>query len=218
MALKLILLFLPWPWRRRLLTWVFGYELHPTSRIGKSWVYPKQLVLRQHASIGHLNFMKGLDRLELGEHSSLGHLNWITGHPSDGVHFKHVVDRCPSLILGDHASITSHHFLDCASRIRIGKFTTVAGVHSQFFTHNLDVENGRQDSRPIEIGAYCLVATGVVIVAGSVLPDYSVLAAMSLLNKRHSETHRLYAGVPAVPVKQISAEALYFKRTRGFVE
>jgi acetyltransferase-like isoleucine patch superfamily enzyme len=164
-----------------------------------------------------LNLAKGLDRIELGAHSSIGNLNWITAHPSDGFHFQHLQDRSPSLIIGDHSSITGHHFLDCASRITIGDFSTVAGVHSQFFTHNIDVEEGRQATRPIEIGSYCLVATGTVVLAGSVLPDYSVLSAMSLLNKAHSETHRLYGGVPAAPLKSIAADARYFTRTRGVV-
>ncbi len=218
MFLKAILIFLPWFLRKRLLKLFFGYDLHPTSRIGKSWAYPKHLTLKENASIGHLNMMKGLDVLELGEHSSIGNLNWITAHPSGGVHFRHVAGRSPALVLGRHSSITSHHFLDCASRITIGDFSTVAGVHSQFFTHNLDVVNGRQDTRPVDIGSYCLVATGTVILAGSVLPDYSVLSAMSLLNKRYSETHHLYAGVPAAPLKPIPADARYFARTCGFVE
>jgi acetyltransferase-like isoleucine patch superfamily enzyme len=218
MFLKFLLIFLPWWLRRRLLKLLFGYDLHPKSRIGKSWVYPRNLIMKENARIGHFNLFKGLDHLELGENSSIGHLNWITAHPFGGMHFRHVADRSPSLILAEHSSITSHHFLDCANRIGIGKFTTIAGVHSQFFTQNLDVVNGRQDSRPIEIGSYCLIATGTVILPGSVLPDYSVLSAMSLLNKRYSETHRLYAGVPAVPLKPLPTDALYFTRTQGHVE
>ena len=217
-GLQVLLLGLPWPVRRVLLQAAFGYELHPTSRIGLSWVYPKRLVLKAQARIGHLTLVKGLDALELGSNSSIGHLNWITGHPSGGVHFRHVPDRSPSLIIGDHSSITSHHFLDCASRIRIGDFTTMAGVHSQIFTHNLDILHNRQDSRPVEIGSYCLVASGVVILAGSVLPDYSVLSAMSLLNKPQRDRYHLYAGVPATPVKPLPEHARYFSRTSGFVE
>ena len=53
-VLKTAVIFAPWPLRRRLLKLLFGYDLHPTSRIGKSWVYPKQLVLKEYASIGHL--------------------------------------------------------------------------------------------------------------------------------------------------------------------
>lgn len=217
-GLKLLLLGLPWPVRRILLQAAFGYELHPTSWIGMSWVYPKRLVLKANARIGHLTLVKSLDALELGSNSSIGNLNWITAHPSGGVHFRHVPDRSPSLIIGEHSSITSHHFLDCASRIRIGDFTTIAGVHSQIFTHNLDVLRNRQDSRPVEIGSYCLVASGVVILAGSVLPDYSVLSAMSLLNKPHRDSHYLYAGVPAAAIKPLPADALYFSRASGFVE
>ena len=217
-GLKAILILLPWPLRRTLLQSLFGYDLHQTSRIGKSWVYPRRLVLGANASIGHLTLVKGLDILELGFESSIGNLNWITGHPCGGIHFRHVPDRSPSLVIGNHSSITSHHFLDCASRITIGHYTTMAGVHSQIFTHNLDVLHNRQDSRPVEIGSYCLIASGVVILAGSILPDYSVLSAMSLLNKPHDEPYRLYAGVPATAIKQLPTDAAYFSRTSGFVE
>lgn len=215
---KALLIILPWPVRRAALQAVFGYELHPTSRIGTSWVYPKRLVLGANARVGHFTLVKGLDLFELGSDSSVGNLNWITGHPSDGVHFRHVLNRSPSLVLGTHSSITSHHFIDCASRVRIGDFTTMAGVHSQIFTHNLDVLRNCQDSRPVEIGSYCLIASGVTLLAGSTLPDYSVLSAKSLLNKPHSQPYRMYAGVPATAIRTLPEDALYFNRTRGFVE
>jgi hypothetical protein len=44
-----------------------------------------------------------------------------------------------------------------------------------------------------------------------------VLAAKSLLNRKFTETHFLYGGVPSVPVRELSADMLYFKRKTGRV-
>jgi acetyltransferase-like isoleucine patch superfamily enzyme len=71
---------------------------------------------------------------------------------------------------------------------------------------------------PIHSGTYCFVGSNCVILGGSVLPDHSVLGALSLLNKSHSEPWSLYAGQPARRLKAIDPGAAYFSRTRGFVE
>ena len=49
------------------------------------------------------------------------------------------------------------------------------------------------------------------------LPDYSVLGAGAVLNKKYDERYKLYAGVPARPVKDIDRNAKYFDRLSGFV-
>jgi acetyltransferase-like isoleucine patch superfamily enzyme len=56
-----------------------------------------------------------------------------------------------------------------------------------------------------------------VILGGSVLPDHSVLGALSLLNKAYHEPWGLYAGHPARRLKAIDPEAAYFRRSQGFV-
>lgn len=56
-----------------------------------------------------------------------------------------------------------------------------------------------------------------MILGGSVLPDHSILGALSLLNKAHSETWSLYAGQPARRIKPIEANAAYFSRNQGYV-
>jgi acetyltransferase-like isoleucine patch superfamily enzyme len=84
-------------------------------------------------------------------------------------------------------------------------------------THEIDLTMGRQTSRPIEIGRYCFIGTDCVVLGGSRLPDYSVLGAKSLLNKRFDETHWLYAGVPCQPIKRLEKSAEYFNRVTGVV-
>lgn len=211
-------LLLPWGLKRRWLRACFGYELHPTARIGFAWIMPRRLVMEAGTSIGHLTVCKGLDRLHLKAHSSIGRGNWITGFPSDNPgFFAHQIRRQPELVLGEHSAITNRHLLDCTSAVTIGRFTTVAGFQSQILTHSIDLAASRQDSAPVRLGDYCFVGTNCVLLGGSALPDFSVLGAKSLLNKPHADTHRLYAGVPARIIKELPRDLGYFRRPEGFV-
>jgi acetyltransferase-like isoleucine patch superfamily enzyme len=119
--------------------------------------------------------------------------------------------------LNEGAAITKHHHFDCTSPITIGKFTTIAGYYSQFLTHSIDIIESRQDSHPITIGDYCFISTNVVILGGAQMPDYSVLGAKSLLNKKHNQSYGLYGGQPAIFIKNIDFGAKYFTRNEPFV-
>lgn len=214
----LLSMFLPWPVRRRLLESQFGYSLHPTSRIGFAWIYPRRLVMEENSRIGHLTLCKNIDLLHVGAHAIIGQLNWITGFPSGhSRHFAHQPERKPELIVERHAGISSRHLIDCTARVRIGAFATVAGFRSQLITHSIDLAANRQSSEPIEIGEYCFLGTDSVILGGSTLPHHSVLGAKSLLNKKWDVPYQLYAGVPAKPLQELPHEMEYFRRQEGFV-
>ncbi|WP_204101469.1 acyltransferase [Occallatibacter savannae] len=214
----ILIVFLPWSLRRIVLIKIFRYKLHPTARIGFSFVFPEQLEMGAHSSIGHLTVSKGLWRIQMGVEAIIGNLNWITGFPMDDESFfKADVGRRPELILGAHSAVTNRHMLDCTNSVRIGNFTTVAGTRSQILTHSIDLHQSRQTSKPIVIGEYCFVGTACVLLGGCALPDYSVLGACSLLNKQYSESYVLYAGNPAKPVKPLSTKMGYFTRSTGFV-
>ena len=214
----LLSLLLPWSVRRTFLEKQFGYTLHPTSRIGLSWVFPERLVMEANTSIGDLTLCKNIALLHLQEHAVIGRGNWITGFPlGPSRHFASETDRRPELIVGQHSAITHRHLIDCTNSITIGKFTTFAGFQSQMLTHSIDIEQNRQASAPIRIGDYCFVGTNSVLLGGSVLPDYCVLGAKSLLNKSFTQTHRLYGGVPARELQELSPDYAYFRRSEGFV-
>lgn len=220
--MKTVLMFfsllLPWGMRRSFLEKQFGYSIHPDSRIGLAWIFPRHLVMEEGSRIGHLTLCKNIDLLHLGAHAIVGQLNWITGFPSGASrHFAHQPDRRPELIIETHAGISSRHLIDCTARVRIGAFATIGGFRSQLLTHSIDFEAGRQTAEPIEIGEYSFTGTNSVILGGSILPHHSVLGAQSLLNKKWEEPYRLYAGVPAKPLKELSPEMEYFRRPEGFV-
>lgn len=214
----LLTLFLPWFLRRPLLNAIFGYKIDPSARIGLSWFIPKHLEMGPRSSIGHFNVCKGLDLVSIGSDASVGRLNWITGFPAnDAKHFTHDVDRKPELKLDEHSAVTNRHILDCTNAIHVGAFSTVAGFRSQFLTHSIDLGNNWQASKPITIGSYCFVGTGVIILGGSALPDKSVLGAGSVLQKNYDSESTLYAGAPAKPIKEIDTSKGYFVREKGFV-
>lgn len=216
---KALIMLMPWRLKRHILNKYLLYDLAPSARIGLSFVFPKFLSMGEGARIDSFVTAIHLDKMVMGENSSIGRQCWITGFPTgtDSQHFAHDTSRKSELILGKESAITKEHHIDCTNSIHIGEFTTVAGYRSQLLTHSIDLEENRQDSHPIEIGDYCFVSTGVKILGGSRLPSHSVLAAGAVLNRSFDEEWRLYGGVPAKEIKEISKDAKYFTRESGFV-
>lgn len=218
LSIRALIVILPWRIRRIILQQAYGYQFGPGARIGfLSWVFPRQMNMAQGASIGSLNVIIHLERIEMGAHATIGRSNWITGHSHGSRHFTHRLDRDSALILGHHSAITKSHIIDCTDRISIGSFTTIAGYGSQLITHGINVAENRQDCSPLHIGDYCLVGTRVICLGGSRLPDRSVLAAGSTLNRDFEAPETLYAGCPARAVKTLPPDARYFAREVGFV-
>ncbi|MEJ6981980.1 hypothetical protein WG906_16040 [Pedobacter sp. P351] len=209
----------PWFIRRFLLNLFFGYKIHRQAKIGLAWIFPKNLSMGPGAKIDHFTVAIHLDSIIMSADATIGRGNWITGM-STGTnlpHFKHQADRKAELSLGESASITKNHHLDCTNSIHIGRFSTIAGYNSQLLTHSINVNENRQDSAPIFIGDYTFVGTNVVILGGARLPGHSILAAKSLLNKEFTKEWMLYGGVAAKELKEVPKTAKYFTRTDGFV-
>ena len=218
--IQITILLFPWFIRRKLMCFLFGYKIHKKAYIGKSIIISDYLYMSENSTIGNLTFCKNIGNLHLGKSARLGSLNYITGFPQHGKgFFEHKTKRQCQLIIGNHSAITSRHFLDCSAGIIIGDFTTFAGIKSQVLTHSIDVYKNIQDCDPVTIGTYCFIGTGVTILGGSKIPDYSVLGSSSLVNKKLIETHTLYAGVPAKKIRElIHDEVSYFKRSVGIVK
>ena len=217
--IKVLLIFFPWRIRRKLLEKFYGYKIHPTARIGLSYIYPRYLEMGRGSRISHLNVAIHLDKIVLGENSSIGRQNWITGFPTDtnAIPFSHDLQRKSELLVGCDSAITQKHYIDCTNAIHIGNFVTVAGFQSQLLTHSIDIYKSRQESYPIVIGDYSFISTNVIILGGAILPSYSVLAAGAVLVNAYNKEYMIYAGVPAKPKKEITKEAKYFSRKTGYV-
>ncbi len=211
---------LPWKIRRYVLNKYFLYDIAPTAHIGLSFIFPRFLRMREGASIGSLNVAINLDRMEMGKNSIISRGNWITGFPTgtDSPHFAHDTKRCSELIMGDECSITKNHHIDCTNSVIMGEFSAIGGYNTQILTHSVDMMECRQDSKPIIIGRYSLVATRSIVTGGAKLPAYSILCAGAYLGKPYEEEWKMYAGVPARPIKDIPKEAKRFHRTQGYIQ
>lgn len=214
-----LVVILPWRLKRWILNRFYKYDIHKNAYIGLSYIFPKYLTMSEGAFIGHLNVAVHLNSILIGKNSSIARSNWITGFPTgtSSKHFRDQKDRKSKLVIGNESAITKNHHIDCTNSITIGDFVTIAGYGSQLLTHSINIYSGKQESYPISIGDYCFISSGVKILGGSNLPSYSVLAAGAVLVKSYSEEWKIYAGVPAKPIKDIPRNAAYFSRKKGFI-
>lgn len=212
-GINLVLLAIPWRLRRTILRLLWGYQLHPTSRIGFSWVFPDHLVMGPGSRIGNLTVCRGLGRVALGKQSVIGNWNWITREAAETAHlFSEERERESALLLKDYAVITSRHYIDCTNTVTVGEATVVAGIRTSVFSHSVSIHRGDQGSKPVRIGECCFVGTNCVLLPGAVLPDFSVLSALSVLTEAFDEPNTRYSGSPAKPVERYTSDAAYFGR------
>lgn len=198
---------------------MLGWELETSVRIGLSLILCDKLVMERGSKIGNLTVIKGIAKLRIEENGSLGSLNWVTGFPlGESKHFDKDIERKPLLHIKKHAAITSRHLIDCTDSVIIGEYSTFAGFRSQILSHSINLKESRQRCKPVIIGNYCFIGTGCILLPGSSLPNYSILAAGSVLTSCASEEWCLYGGVPAKKIKNISpAEYKYMQRPVGYV-
>lgn len=206
-AALIFIIFFPWFIKRRLYSWCFGFQLHPTSKIGFSYIDIQCLSMSEGAVIKHLTSIKGVKSVTMELHSRIGNLNWISAPDKKG-----------ALILKQHSAITNRHYIDCTSQINIGKFTTVAGVKSTLLTHSIDIYESRQSSNPIVIGDYCFIGTGVIVLGGAAVPNKSIVGAGALVTKPLDIENSLYGGAPAKFIKHLPTDLAYFQRSVGVVK
>lgn len=192
---------------------LLGYELAATASIGHSLVDVDRLVMGEHARIGHLVVMRGCELVRLGEHAAIGLLVWVNSVRRSSGFFDGVTDRRPELLMGDHSMITALHLVDACDLVEIGDFAAVAGFGSIIQTHAADIETMAQDSKPVRIGEYSMVATHCLLLPGAVVPARSIVVAGSTVSRPLKEGSHVFAGYPARVAKALDPEMPFFTRT-----
>lgn len=210
---------MPFILKKIIYKYIFNFKIDSSAKVGFSFILPSTLTMKKNSRIGNFNVIKGAEEVIIDEYGSIGNLNWISGFPinTKSKHFSDQPSRKPSLTLSEHAAITNRHLIDCTDSVNIGRFSTFAGFRSQILTHSISITESRQRSGPVVIGDYTFVGTASIILPNSSLPDFSVLGAGSVLNKKHTNEYMLYAGNPARPIKNIDRETAYFNRKIGYV-
>lgn len=132
----------------RLVLNLMGHQICAGVRIGFSLLFCDKLILGKSSVIGHANFVN-INRLMLKDGASIGSRNRIRG-PFDisiGNHgristsnrisrAKFPVTYAPATLqLGTYAIITHNHTIDLTCSIFLGDYSIIAGADSQLWTH-----------------------------------------------------------------------------------
>jgi acetyltransferase-like isoleucine patch superfamily enzyme len=195
---------------------LFGYRVGKRVRFGFSIIDARQCTIEDDASFGHFNLVLGVRKFTVGDHVRVGHLNVIRGGDevrigrySDIIRFNEInsipdpevvnpVD--PTLVVGPGTIITTGHKIDFTDRVEIGRRAIIGGRNSSLWTHN------RQRTQPITIGDFAYVGSEIRMAPGGSVPARSVVGIGSVIVGKIDSEGWLIAGVPARPVKKLSAE------------
>jgi acetyltransferase-like isoleucine patch superfamily enzyme len=194
----------------------FGYQIGRRVRVGLSIIDAGSCQIDDDSRIGHLNVIIGVANLKLGDHVKIGHLNIIRGGKevtlgrySELMRMNEInsipepdavnpVD--PKFSLGNGSIITTGHKIDFTDRVEIGRRTIIGGRNSSIWTHN------RQRTLPVKIGELAYVGSEIRMAPGSALPSRCVVGIGAVVSKKIECEGFLIAGVPAKPIKELSAE------------
>ena len=206
--------FLPNSAKRIIYRRIFGYKIHPTARLKICYIDAKHVVLGPESYIGYFTIIRNLPQLILEDYATIGQWNWITCAELFTSNASDVQPSSPEgLVIGRHAALTSRHYVDCPGGVSIGAFTTVAGVRSTILTHQINFA-GRQEVKPVTIGAYCYVGANVKFVPGSSVADRCVVGMGAVVAGRLTKSDAVYGGVPARFIRPTEGGE-YFQRTVG---
>lgn len=196
--------------------WFFGYQIGRRVRVGLSIIDAGTCRIEDDTRIGHLNVVIGVKNLTLGDHVKIGHLNIIRGgdevtlgryselmrmNEINSIPEPDVVNPVePRFTLGNGSIITTGHKIDFTDRVQIGRRSIIGGRNSSLWTHN------RQRTLPITIGDFVYVGSEIRVAPGGSLPSRCVVGIGSVITGKIEAGEWLIAGVPAKPIKELSAE------------
>ena len=140
-----------------------------------------------------------------------------------------VVSENALLEIGDVVSLGGSAKIRCCNHIKIGDGTGIVEecqVFDSNFHHMMDTETNEiyPANGVIEIGNLCWIGNRTTISKGTILPNYTIVASNSLVNKSFSKyggTYPIIGGTPAtliskgkVRIYNIEEEAILFKSLR----
>lgn len=177
-----------------------GHKIHPSARIGFSWLQCNCLSLGATTRIGHLNIIR-IHELSMNDQASIGRFNRMKGPIKIQMNSEAAIANSNSiyradypdtvgesvLYLGKLAIITSKHHLDCTRSISIGDYTTISGFSTQFWTHGYyHADEGRERIRidgTIDIGNNVSIGSRCIFNPGAKVGDCINVGGNSCISK-----------------------------------
>jgi hypothetical protein len=163
------------------------------------------------AYVGAGNAFRELLVVDLGERADIGQFNWFSGQA------QYVRQDDPelagTLVLEPRAAMTSRHYVDCSGGVRLEELSVIGGVRSTVLTHYADLHVWEQCGAPVVLRRGAITLTNCNVLAGTTIPPNSVLAAGATTAKPLTEPGKLYGGVPARVVADLSDAHEFVGRT-----
>jgi len=140
----------------------------------------------------------------------------------EGTNIYHMCYIYGDVKIGKNTWVGPFTILDGTGGLKIGDYCSIsAGV--QIYTHDtvkwaLSGGKCEYEYAPVEIGNYCFIGAGTIILKGVKIGNHCVVAAHSLVN-RNFEDYSIIAGVPAKKIGEVEimegkVELKYFKKTQ----
>lgn len=191
------------------------WSIDPTARIQPVLLWHiGRLRLGAGVYVGPGNIFRDMRRVELDENTEIGQFNWFSAAAQFAAAPEEPLRG--SLATGPHALVTSRHYIDCSGGVRIEQAGGFAGVRSTVLTHSINPQSMRQEASPLRVGVSSLLLSNVVVTAGSAVTDNCLVAAGAVVTGHLTVPGRLYGGVPAKEIADISDAAIVGrKRTRN---
>ncbi len=194
----------------------FKYDIGKRVHIGLSIIDARECRIADDVSIGHLNVITRVQKLELEDHVRIGYLNIIRGgdevqlgryaeiirmNEINSIAEPEVVNPIdPRFLLGNGSIITAGHKIDFTDRVTIGRRSILGGRNSSLWTHN------RQRTRPIDVGSFAYIGSEIRIAPGGSVPSKCIVGIGSVITGALVDEGHLIAGVPAKSIKELSDE------------
>jgi len=191
---------------------VLGWDLHPTSYIGRSLVRVNKVTMGPGASIGPFNVLRDLEELRMDEGAQIGSRNWIIGVPLESVIYPKNKNRQPSLLMGPYAMITTGHDIDCADRVELEDHAVIAGFRSAILTHSLNFVTDKFVTGPVVLHEYSVLLSGCTMMTSTNIPARSIVSAGSVVTTRLKAEQTMYRGNPAEAVRDLPDNLRFYER------
>lgn len=190
---------------------LLGWKISKNVYFGINLVYGlESCALGENVSIGNLNVFRNVKKLSLMTDALIGNLNWFSAEKSL---MGDSNQKFGELNLCVGAAITNRHYLDISGSLSLGSFSTIAGIHSTFLTHSIDLKENKQKCQEISIGKFCFLGGDSRFLPGVNIPDYVVVGMGSVvLTKTKFESLSLVVGNPARVKKTLDMDYAYFTR------
>jgi acetyltransferase-like isoleucine patch superfamily enzyme len=136
---------------------------------------------------------------------------WALHHTSRVIYPKNI-QRGINVYPGDSPG----NYIEASNGIFIDDYTNIGpnvGIISA--NHNVINNSIHDPAPPVRIGKFCWIGMNAIVLPGTVLGDFTIVAAGAVVTRSFTEGYSVIAGNPAVVIKQLDKKGCdEFKKTK----